>query len=46
MKPTVNQPNQVAKLDYQAPIIAELQANELTQSASQIMHESANGYYS
>lgn len=42
----INQLNQVEKLDYRAPIIAELQANELTQSAAQIMSESNEGYYS
>lgn len=47
MKTTIfNQLNQAAKLDYQTPVITELQANELTQSASQVMHESTNGYYS
>jgi hypothetical protein len=43
---TSNQPNQTAKLDYQAPVISELQVNEFTQSASQIMSESSEGYYS
>lgn len=34
------------KLIYQTPLVTELQINELTQSAAQIMSESNEGYYS
>ncbi len=34
------------KLIYQAPFITELQINELTQSATEVMAETLGGYYS
>jgi hypothetical protein len=34
------------KLIYQTPLVTELQINQLTQSATQIMKETDSGYYS
>ena len=43
---SLNDSDSSVKFDYQTPVITELEANELTQSAAQVMTETNGGYYS